>query len=100
MNTSSRADRLHQAILRALDRATVEVVDRSAQHAGHAGASAAGQTHYDVTVISDAFGGMSRVARSRLIHQLLAPEFEAGLHALSLRLQTSDEASGERAPLR
>jgi BolA protein len=34
-----------------------------------------------------AFAGQSRVARSRAVHQVLAPEFESGLHALSLSLE-------------
>ena len=87
MQTSNRADRLRQAILRAFPQASVEVVDQSARHAGHAGASAAGETHYDVTVIAAEFRGMSRVGRSRVVQGLLASEFEGGLHALSLRLR-------------
>jgi BolA protein len=37
---------------------------------------------------------MNRVARSRAVHEALAGEFAAGLHALALRLQSPDEAKG------
>lgn len=70
----------------------IDVVDDSARHAGHAGAQAGGQTHYNVTLVSDAFRGLGRVARHRLVNDALAAEFEAGLHALSLTLQAPGEA--------
>jgi BolA protein len=35
---------------------------------------------------------MNRVARSRAAHAVLEAEFGAGLHALSLRLLTPEEA--------
>ncbi|MBE7210998.1 MAG: BolA family transcriptional regulator [Gluconacetobacter diazotrophicus] len=67
----------------------------SARHAGHAGARAAGdqagQTHYQVTLRSAAFAGLNRVQRSRTVHEALAPEFDTGLHALSLRLSAPGE---------
>lgn len=66
--------------------------DQSARHAGHAGAEPGGETHYRLHLVSDAFAGLSRVARQRLVHQALREEFDTGLHALSLDLKTPDEA--------
>lgn len=60
-------------------------------HAGHAGARPGGETHYRLRVVAAAFEGLSRVARQRLVYQALAPEFETGLHALSLDLKTPAE---------
>ena len=68
------------------------VTDDSHRHRGHAGARPEGETHYSVVVVSPAFAGMSRVARSRAVHAELEREFGAGLHALSLRLLTPEEA--------
>ncbi len=70
--------------------------DESARHAGHAGARPGGETHYRARIVSPAFEGLSRVARQRLVYDLLAAEFSAGLHALSLELKTPTEA-GPRA---
>jgi stress-induced morphogen len=94
MNTApqaSRADRIHAVLAAQFSPSTLLVRDDSQQHAGHAGASAAGETHYGVLVVSEAFAGMSRVARSRAVHAAVAAEFAAGLHALALTLRTPDE---------
>ncbi|MCI0754445.1 BolA family protein [Teichococcus vastitatis] len=87
-----RADRMRHTLLSTFAPAEVEITDNSHQHAGHAGARPGGETHYTVRVVSPAFAGQSRVARSRAVHAALEPEFGGGLHALSLRLLTPDEA--------
>jgi BolA protein len=69
------------------------VTDDSARHAGHAGAQPGGQTHYSVLLVSAAFRGQNRVARSRAVHAALADEFAGGLHALALTLRTPEEAA-------
>lgn len=89
--TSSRADRLEAALTDAFSPALLRVVDDSARHAGHAGAQPGGETHYSVLVVSAAFQGMPRVARSRAVHALLAQEFAGGMHALALTLRTPEE---------
>jgi stress-induced morphogen len=94
-----RADRIRAALTRAFSPALLEVRDDSAQHAGHAGARAGGQTHYSVLLVSAAFQGVSRVARSRAVHGALEAEFgdagTGGLHALALTLRTPEEYSGD-----
>lgn len=89
---SNRAQRIAGLLLLHFAEAEVAVQDDSAQHAGHSGARPGGETHYSVRVVSPAFAGQSRVARSRAAHAALAAEFETGLHALSLRLLTPEEA--------
>jgi BolA protein len=91
---SLRAHRIHALLAERLAPAEVSVQDDSHQHAGHAGAAPGGETHYSVRVVSPAFAGQSRVARSRAVHALLEAEFGGGLHALSLRLLTPEEAAG------
>jgi BolA protein len=70
------------------------VVDESHRHAGHAGARPGGETHFNVTIVSSAFSGRSRVARQRLVYEALAEELAAGVHALSLTTLTPDEDNG------
>jgi stress-induced morphogen len=86
-----RADRIEAIVRDQLDPTLVMVEDESARHAGHAGAQPGGETHYNVLVVAPAFAGQTRVARSRTVHALLAAEFAAGLHALSLTLRTPEE---------
>jgi BolA protein len=96
---TTRAHRIHAAIAQAFAPAQVDLRDDSAKHAGHAGvrtgpghAEGVGETHYTLRVVSPAFAGMNRVARSRAVHEALADEFASGLHALSLKLLTPEEA--------
>lgn len=70
---------------------TLQVVDDSASHAGHAGATPSGETHYSVLLVTDLFIGMNRVARSRAVHEALAGEFASGMHALALTLRSPAE---------
>ena len=87
-----RAARI-EAVLRAqFAPAVLQVVDDSAKHAGHAGAAPGGETHYSLLLVAEQFAGLGRVARHRLVHEALAAEFGAGLHALALTLK----APGER----
>ena len=90
---TSRADRIRTVLEAAFAPARVTVDDDSHRHIGHAGARPEGETHYSVAVISPAFAGQSRVARSRAVHAALAAEFADGLHALALRLATPEEAA-------
>jgi BolA family transcriptional regulator, general stress-responsive regulator len=69
------------------------VQDDSALHAGHSGARAGGETHYTVTMVSAAFAGQNRVARSRAVHEALAEELASGLHALALVLRAPGEVA-------
>lgn len=86
----------HQRIIAALEAALqpqqLDVVDESAQHAGHAGARAEGETHYHARIVAAVFAGKSRVQRHRLVNETLAAEFASGLHAMSLQLLSPDEA--------
>jgi len=91
---TTRAQRIEDVLTASFPPEKFELRDESAMHAGHAGriGHADGETHFHVTLVSAAFAGVSRVERSRLVHELLAAEFSTGLHALSLTLRTPEEA--------
>jgi BolA protein len=86
-----RKARIESALTAAFQPHRLDVNDESALHAGHAGARDGGQTHYEVVMVSAAFSGLGRLARSRAVHEVLANEFAGGLHALSLKLRAPDE---------
>lgn len=67
----------------------VEIQDDSAEHVGHAGASAGG--HYTVFVVSSAFEGHDPLARHRAVHAVVGDLGARRIHALSLRLYTPEE---------
>jgi stress-induced morphogen len=92
----NRADRITATLTAAFAPVVLRVADDSAHHAGHVGAQGGvGQTHYSVLMVSQAFRGTSRVARSRAVHAALAGEFgeveAGGMHALALTLRTPEE---------
>lgn len=62
----------------------LEVLDESAQHAGHAGAPAEGESHFRVRIEAEALGPMSRIARHRAIHAALGEEIIGRIHALAI----------------
>ena len=70
----------------------LEVVDDSARHAGHAGASPEGESHFNVLIESQAFAGTGKVARQRMIYQALADELAGPLHALSIKALAPGES--------
>ncbi|MGI4744627.1 MAG: BolA family protein [Janthinobacterium lividum] len=89
-----RSERMRACITTRFAPQSIEVVDESALHAGHAGvreSGATGETHYAMMVVSEDFRGTNRVQRSRMVHDALEPEFRRGLHALSLSLRTPEE---------
>ncbi len=87
----SRDARIDEILRKAFDPLRLEVVNDSDKHSSHAkrmGLDGKGETHYKITVISSAFDGLSRLARSKEVHRVLANEFATGLHSLSLKLLT------------
>ena len=68
------------------------VYDDSDLHKGHSGARPGGETHFRIELVSEAFVGLNRLARHRLVHRILAKEFGDGLHALQIQALAPDEA--------
>ncbi len=87
----SRAARIETRLAAEFAPLQLAVTDDSARHAGHAGAQPGGETHFSVLMVSAAFRGQTRLARSRAVHAALAAEFADGLHALALTLRTPEE---------
>lgn len=88
------ADTIREKLVTGLQPARLDIVDISAQHAGHAGARPGGESHFEVAIVSPAFEGKSRVERQRLVHGILADELAGPVHALSLSTRTPEEAAG------
>jgi BolA protein len=70
---------------------SVEVLDESDQHHGHAGHRPGGQTHFRVYIVSKAFAGKSRLERHRMINQVLAANLSGGVHALAIHADAPGE---------
>ncbi len=81
----TRSQRIRDILIEAFAPSELEINDDSSKHAGHAGARPEGETHYTVVITSAAFAGLSRVATQRAVMTALQPEFDTGLHALSIK---------------
>ena len=77
-------DRITRTLTEAFQPASLEVVDESDRHKGHAGARPGGETHFRIRITAEAFRGLNRVAMHRAVNEALADEFAAGLHALAI----------------
>ena len=70
---------------------SLQVVDESHLHEGHAGHRPSGETHFRVHIVSPAFKGKSRVERHRMINATLAAELSGSVHALAIHAQAPGE---------
>ena len=78
-------DAIAKLLTKRLAPSKLEVIDESADHAGHVGANAEGfGTHVRVRIASPAFSGKSRVAKHRLVYDAMQNFIDQGLHALAI----------------
>ena len=76
----------------------IELEDDSWKHAGHhheggMDAKDGGESHFQLTIVSNAFEGQGRVARQRAINAALKDELAGPVHALAVRAMTPAEAA-------
>ncbi|TAL66052.1 MAG: BolA family transcriptional regulator [Legionella sp.] len=83
----SRKERIEVQLKQNLEPNYLSVEDESRNH--HVPKDA--ETHFKVVLSSITFKDLSRIARHRLVNQLLQAEFDQGMHALSLHLYTPEE---------
>lgn len=86
-----RADLIRDRLQAAFAPVTLDVIDDSHRHAGHAGARPEGETHYSVYIVSAAFAGKSRLERHRMVNAELADQLTPDrIHALAITARTPD----------
>ena len=88
------AETIRSKLTERLAPARLVIVDESHRHAGHAGARPGGESHFALTIVAATFAGQSRVARQRLVYEILADELATRVHALSLTTLAPDEERG------
>ncbi|MFT8554709.1 MAG: BolA family protein [Zymomonas mobilis] len=64
------------------------IEDDSNKHAGHAGHPHRSESHFTVTLVSQAFENESRISRERMVHKALSDLLPDRIHALRLKLDT------------
>ena len=76
--------------LAALDPQSMDLLDESGKHVGHAGAKAGGN-HFRLTIVSPRFSGKDQITRHRMIYEVLGQLMHRDIHALAIRAFAPDE---------
>jgi BolA protein len=87
---SERMQQIEVKLRAALKPESLDLIDDSHKHAGHAGARG-GAGHFDLTIVSEKFSGVNTVGRHRLIYEALAEMMPSEIHALSIKAFSPEE---------
>ena len=82
--------------LAVLEPESIELVDESEKHRGHAGYREGGATHWRLAIVSPRFAGQPVVARHRMVYQALGNLMQNPIHALAITARTPEELKGSR----
>lgn len=80
-----------EARLNSLHPTYLKIQDDSALHAGHSGNT--GGSHYTITIVSEAFNGLSLIKRHRIVYEAVGNLMTNDIHALSINAKTPVEFS-------
>ncbi len=99
MSEGPIASIMREKLTAAFQPTRLELEDDSWRHAGHhheggMDAQPGGESHFNLTLVSEAFAGMGRVQRQRSVNAVLAEELAGPVHALSIKAHAPDEAAG------
>ncbi len=86
----SRVKTIEARLNSALSPESMDIIDDSHKHAGHAGAKSGGG-HFDLTIVSEQFAGLNTVMRHRLIYDALGEMMQTDIHALSIKAYSPEE---------
>ncbi|MEM1365024.1 MAG: BolA family protein [Pseudomonadota bacterium] len=78
------ATRMQAKLEAAFSPTSLEVINESHLHAGHAGDNGTGESHFRVRIEAESLSGQSRVAQHRAINAALAEELAGAIHALAI----------------
>lgn len=85
------AENMRKKLEAALQPDVLEIVDDSESHRGHGGYREGGESHFNMKIIATEFEGVSRVARQRMVFDVLKEELAGPVHALSLQCLSPGE---------
>ena len=84
-----------QSRLATLAPTVLEIEDDSHMHVGHAGA-AGGAGHFSLTIVSEQFLGLTRIARHRAVLDRVGDLIPHPVHALAIRAYAPNEFPSHR----
>ena len=84
MNLGLVGKTLETKLFEAFAPVSLQVIDESSQHKGHAGARPDGESHFRVKIVAAAFQGKTRVEQHHMVNVVLAVELKERVHALAI----------------
>lgn len=91
MSAIDRSALIRERLVRAFAPESIEIIDESHKHAGHA--SARGGGHFAVRIVSTAFAGKNLVQRHRMVYEAMGDLMQQEVHALSIKAETPNETT-------
>ncbi len=67
------------------------VTNDSARHSGHTGDDGSGESHFTVEIEAEAFAGVSRLQRQRMVNRALGDLPGQRVHALAVKAKAPGE---------
>ncbi|HZM33621.1 MAG TPA: BolA family protein [Burkholderiales bacterium] len=80
--------------LASLEPLSLDLVDESESHRGHAGYREGGATHWRLSIVSPRFSGKPTVARHRMVYEALGSLMQHPIHALAISARSPEETKG------
>ena len=80
-----------RARLAQLEPETLELVDESEKHRGHAGWQPGGGTHWRLLIVSPLFADKTTLARHRMVYASLGELMQHPIHALTIQARVPGE---------
>jgi BolA family transcriptional regulator, general stress-responsive regulator len=77
--------RMREKLMIVLNPTRLDLVNESHLHAGHSSSPGTGESHFRLLIVSDDFTGKSRVARHRIVNDVVRDELRDGVHALAIK---------------
>jgi BolA protein len=82
---------IEQLLQSAFAPSQLQVINDSAKHHGHAGDDGSGESHFTVMIESEAFAGISRLQRQRMVNAALGDIPGQRVHALAIKAKAPGE---------
>ncbi len=91
MNKGPIAIEMEKLLTAAFSPAYLAVINDSFSHSGHSGDDGSGESHFTVEIEADAFAGVNRVMRQRMVNQALGDIPGQRVHALAIKARAVGE---------
>lgn len=79
-------DQIHQKLQIAFLPSTLEVIDETHLHHGHAGVDPTKSSHFRIRISANSFAGLTKIEIHRKINNLLKAELVHEIHALAIEV--------------